>query len=83
MTWCGWIISRVLMNTIPFRQDRNNGGSQADWEKGPGLSIFKKMQKTFGTVNIIAEDLGFVTDSVEKLVKDTGFPSHEGTAVCF
>ena len=44
------------------------------WEKGPGLSIFKKMQKTFGTVNIIAEDLGFVTDSVEKLVKDTGFP---------
>lgn len=32
------------------------------------------MQETFGTVNIIAEDLGFVTDSVEKLVKDTGFP---------
>ena len=31
------------------------------WKKGPGLSIFKKMKETFGTVDIIAEDLGFLT----------------------
>lgn len=45
------------------------------WEKGPGIALFQKMQEKFGNVNIIAEDLGFVTDSVQKLVKDTGFPS--------
>ena len=45
------------------------------WEKGPGIALFQNMQEKFGNVNIIAEDLGFVTDSVQKLVKDTGFPS--------
>ena len=44
------------------------------WEKGPGLSLFGKMQETFGEINLIAEDLGFVTDSVQKLVEYTGFP---------
>ncbi len=44
------------------------------WEKGPGIDIFKKMQEKFGQPDIIAEDLGFLTPSVLKLVKDTGFP---------
>ena len=28
-----------------------------------------------GDVNIIAEDLGYITDSVRQLVKDSGFPN--------
>lgn len=44
------------------------------WEKGPGIDIFNRMHKTFGKLDIIAEDLGFLTPSVLKLVKDTGFP---------
>ena len=44
------------------------------WEKGPGYSLFKAMKKEFGMLNIIAEDLGFLTPSVLKLVKKTGFP---------
>ena len=44
------------------------------WKKGPGISIFKKMKETFGNVDIIAEDLGFLTPSVLKLLEDTGFP---------
>lgn len=44
------------------------------WEKGPGIEIFQKMQEKFGKLDIIAEDLGFLTPSVLKLVKDTGFP---------
>ncbi len=44
------------------------------WKKGPGISLFKKMKETFGTVDIIAEDLGFLTPSVRKLLEDTGFP---------
>ncbi len=44
------------------------------WENGPGFSLFKAMKKRFGKLNIIAEDLGYLTPSVLKLVKKTGFP---------
>lgn len=44
------------------------------WEKGPGIDIFNRMREKFGKLDIIAEDLGFLTASVLKLVKDTGFP---------
>ncbi len=44
------------------------------WEKGPGIDIFRRMGEKFGKLDIIAEDLGFLTPSVLKLVKDTGFP---------
>ena len=44
------------------------------WEKGPGLEFFLELKKHFGSAEIIAEDLGFLTPSVKKLVKDTGFP---------
>lgn len=44
------------------------------WNKGPGISIFQKMKETFGKLDIIAEDLGFLTPSVRKLLEDTGFP---------
>lgn len=44
------------------------------WKKGPGLKFFKTLKKELGDINVIAEDLGFLTPSVLKLVKDTGFP---------
>ena len=44
------------------------------WEKGPGLHFFEIMEKKLGKLNLIAEDLGFITDSVRKLLKDTNFP---------
>lgn len=44
------------------------------WEKGPGLSLFQSMKEKLGTVDIIAEDLGYLTESVLKLVRDTGYP---------
>lgn len=44
------------------------------WNKGPGIALFEKMREVFGEVNIIAEDLGFLTPSVYKLLEDTGFP---------
>ena len=57
--------------SIPFGEETAMHGQ---WEKGPGVSIFKKMEEVFGEVDIIAEDLGFLTPSVIKLVDDTGFP---------
>lgn len=46
------------------------------WEPGPGLRIFKKMEEVFETQDlpIIAEDLGFLTPSVLKLLEDSKFP---------
>lgn len=45
------------------------------WEKGPGIELFHVIKKRLGERNIIAEDLGYMTDSVRKLVKDSGYPN--------
>lgn len=46
-----------------------------EWVKGPGYELFATLKKQLGRKRIIAEDLGFMTDSVRKLVKRTGFPN--------
>ncbi len=45
------------------------------WEQGPGMELFDAMRESMGDMEVIAEDLGFITESVRKLVKDSGFPS--------
>ena len=47
---------------------------KGEWKKGPGMDLFRTLEKKLGTLNIIVEDLGFLTPSVRKLVKDSGFP---------
>ncbi len=44
------------------------------WEKGPGMKLFRKLKETMGDKEVIAEDLGFMTDSVLEMVKATGYP---------
>ncbi len=44
------------------------------WEKGPGYDLFRVMKEKLGKKQVIAEDLGFLTPSVLKLVKKTGYP---------
>ena len=44
------------------------------WEKGPGYELFDEMKKKLGKRPIIAEDLGFLTPSVLRLVKKCGYP---------
>lgn len=44
------------------------------WEKGCGVDLFVHIKKELGNADIIAEDLGYVTDSVRKLLEDTGYP---------
>lgn len=48
---------------------------KGEWRQGPGMSLFNALKDILSNVQIIAEDLGFITDSVRKLVKDTGFPN--------
>ena len=38
------------------------------------MGLFRQVKKELGDIHIIAEDLGYITPSVRKLVKDTGFP---------
>ena len=45
------------------------------WEKGPGMDLFLRIREVLGHVEIIAEDLGYITDSVRQLVADSGFPN--------
>ena len=45
-----------------------------EWRKGPGYDLFDVMKKQLGDKKVIAEDLGFLTDTVIRLVKKTGFP---------
>ena len=44
------------------------------WKKGPGYELFREIKSQLGEVDIIAEDLGFHTESVIKLVQRTGYP---------
>ncbi|MBQ2675959.1 MAG: 4-alpha-glucanotransferase [Clostridia bacterium] len=43
------------------------------WEKGPGMKLFKAIKSALGDVDIIAEDLGFLTNKVYTLLKRSGF----------
>ena len=44
------------------------------WVKGPGLDFFNEMQKSLGSLPIIAEDLGEITPEVIRLRDTLGFP---------
>ena len=48
---------------------------EGHWEKGPGIALFNRIKECLGDKPVIAEDLGYMTDSVRKLVKDTGYPN--------
>lgn len=45
------------------------------WEKGPGMDLFRTVSYRLGHKDIIAEDLGFMTDSVKRLVEESGYPN--------
>lgn len=57
--------------SIPYGSKTAASGK---WVKGPGNDLFAALKKELGEMPIIAEDLGFMTDSVKKLLKKTGYP---------
>lgn len=56
---------------IPFGDKTAENGK---WEPGPGIELFELVKQKLGDVSIIAEDLGYLTESVLQLVRDTGYP---------
>ena len=86
----GWWMARLWMNfqqcdllridhfrgldeyfSIPAGQ----GASAGHWEKGPGMALFHQMWQNMGYKPVIVEDLGYMTESVRQMVRETGFPN--------
>ena len=57
--------------SIPYGETTAINGQ---WMPGPGMDLFRAIEEKLGRPEIIAEDLGFLTPSVLKLLKDSGFP---------
>ena len=56
---------------IPYGDSTAKNGH---WKPGPGMDLFTTIENKLGKLPIIAEDLGFLTDSVKQLLASTGFP---------
>ena len=57
--------------SIPFGEKTAMNGT---WVKGPGIGLFRRIKERIPDLDIIAEDLGYVTQSVKQLVSDSGYP---------
>lgn len=57
--------------SVPFGAENAIGGK---WIPGPKHALFEAIKKTLGTIPIIAEDLGVITDGVRALRDDFAFP---------
>ncbi|MCX7984745.1 MAG: 4-alpha-glucanotransferase [Bacteroidetes bacterium] len=56
---------------IPVEEETAVNGQ---WRQGPGKEFFEVLQRSVGTLPIIAEDLGIVTPEVHTLRETFGFP---------
>ncbi len=52
------------------------------WRKGPGKPFFESMEQAVKNLSIVAEDLGIITDKVEKLRDDCGYPGMKVLHFC-
>ncbi len=56
---------------IPYGDKTAENG---EWLGGPGIEFFRFLESRMGKLPLIAEDLGFLTPSVIKMLEDSGFP---------
>ena len=45
-----------------------------EWRKGPGIEFFREIERDLGKKEIIAEDLGYLTPAVKKMLKQSKYP---------
>ncbi|MBQ6362723.1 MAG: 4-alpha-glucanotransferase [Lachnospiraceae bacterium] len=57
---------------IPYGDETAQHGK---WCPGPGLDLFNAIRHAMGDRKIIAEDLGYMTESVIRMVEASGFPN--------
>jgi len=56
---------------VPADQDTAMNGR---WIKAPGAELFSTLEKKFGRLPLVAEDLGLITPEVDALRRQFGFP---------
>ena len=56
---------------IPYGNETAEIG---EWLPGPSMKLFRAIKAKLGNVNLVAEDLGFLTEDVRKMLKESGFP---------
>lgn len=56
---------------VPYGEDTARNGT---WVDGPGKAFIAAIKRAFPTGQIIAEDLGFLTQEVKELLSYSGFP---------
>lgn len=56
---------------VPYGDTTARGGA---WVKGPGTHFVRAIKKAFPDYPLIAEDLGFLTPAVRRLLKYSGYP---------
>ena len=61
-----------IHHTSPYGNETAVDGA---WMPGPGMDFFRTIEEKLGKLNIIAEDLGFLTESVLQMLSDSGFPA--------
>ena len=52
------------------RKTARNGS----WRRGPGVRLFRALEAELGSLPVVAEDLGVITEPVVRLRKELGFP---------
>lgn len=57
--------------SIPYGVETAENGK---WKKGPGIEFFDAIKSSLGKLDMIAEDLGYLKESVIKMVEKTGYP---------
>ncbi len=57
--------------SIPAGEDTALNGK---WVPGPGIDLFKIMEKELGQMDVIAEDLGTLDERVFELLEESGYP---------
>lgn len=57
--------------SVPYGDATARGGH---WVKGPGMNFIHAIRTNLPQLQLIAEDLGFLTDAVLQLRDDSGFP---------
>lgn len=56
---------------VPYGDETARGGK---WVKGPDHAFTDMLRRTFPELKLIAEDLGFLTEDVVRLRRDSGYP---------
>ena len=56
---------------IPFGAEN---AIEGEWIDGPGIDFFNVMREKLGEIEIVAEDLGELFDSVKELLEESGYP---------